>query len=185
LTPEQDVKAMAVINRIQAIDAAIAADAKTTQTELQIEYSAALNKVQAATKYHQAARFWLKREAARIHFGLRIDWTDRHQINASRKRTVRRNIHAMPLQQGAKQLFLADWTNQDARCSKRDRSPQRRQHDNNSTADANANANTTATRVLPVVRVAAGLTGSIRVAVRRAVRRIRERAGRGYSAQRG
>ena len=57
LTPEQDAAAMAVINRIRAIDAAIAADAKTTQTELQIEYSAAMNKVQAASKYHQAAKF--------------------------------------------------------------------------------------------------------------------------------
>ena len=39
LTPEQGGTAMEVINRIQAIDATIAADAKTTQTELQIEYS--------------------------------------------------------------------------------------------------------------------------------------------------
>jgi hypothetical protein len=57
LTPEQDAAAMAVINRIQAINAAVATDAKTTQTELQIEYSTAMNKVQAASKYHQAARF--------------------------------------------------------------------------------------------------------------------------------
>ncbi len=57
LTPEQDAAAMAVINRIQAINTAVAADAKTSQTELQIEYSAAMNKVRAATKYHQAARF--------------------------------------------------------------------------------------------------------------------------------
>jgi flagellar protein FliT len=57
LTPEQDATAMEVINRIQAIDAAIAADAKTTQAELQLEYSSAMKKVQAASKYHQAARF--------------------------------------------------------------------------------------------------------------------------------
>jgi len=57
LTPEQDATAMEVINRIQAIDASIAADAKTTQAELQIEYSSAMKKVQAASKYHQAARF--------------------------------------------------------------------------------------------------------------------------------
>jgi flagellar protein FliT len=57
LTPEQDATAMEVINQIQAIDAAIAADAKTTQSELQIEYSSAMNKVQAASKYHQVAKF--------------------------------------------------------------------------------------------------------------------------------
>ena len=57
LTPEQDATAMDVINRIQAIDAAIAVDAKTTQSELQIEYSSAMKKVQAASKYHQAAKF--------------------------------------------------------------------------------------------------------------------------------
>ena len=57
LTPEQDATAMHVINRIQAIDAAIAADAKTTQTELQIEFGSAMNKVKAASKYHQMARF--------------------------------------------------------------------------------------------------------------------------------
>jgi flagellar protein FliT len=57
LTPEQDATAMDVIKRIQAIDAAIAADAKTTQSELQIEYSSAMKKVQAASKYHQAAKF--------------------------------------------------------------------------------------------------------------------------------
>jgi flagellar protein FliT len=57
LTPEQDATAMEVINKIQAIDAAIAADAKTTQTELQSEYSSAINKIQAASKYHQAAKF--------------------------------------------------------------------------------------------------------------------------------
>jgi len=57
LTPEQDATAMEVINRIQAIDSAIAADAKTTQSELQVEYSSAMKKVQAASKYHQAAKF--------------------------------------------------------------------------------------------------------------------------------
>jgi flagellar protein FliT len=57
LTPEQDDTAMEVINRIQAIDAAIAADAKTTQAELQSEYNSAMNKIQAANKYHQAAKF--------------------------------------------------------------------------------------------------------------------------------
>jgi flagellar protein FliT len=57
LTPEQDAMAMAVINRIRAIDAAIAADAKTTQTELQIEFGSAMNKIKATSKYHQVARF--------------------------------------------------------------------------------------------------------------------------------
>jgi flagellar protein FliT len=57
LTPEQDATAMEVINQIQAIDVAIAADAKTTQSELQIEFSSAMKKVQAASKYHQVAKF--------------------------------------------------------------------------------------------------------------------------------
>jgi flagellar protein FliT len=57
LTPQQAATAMEVINRIQAIDAAIAADANTTQAELQIEYGAAMKKVQAASKYQQVARF--------------------------------------------------------------------------------------------------------------------------------
>ena len=57
LTPEQDATAMEVINRIQAIDSAIAADAKTTQSELQVEYSSAMKKIQATSKYHQAAKF--------------------------------------------------------------------------------------------------------------------------------
>jgi len=45
---------MEVINRILAIDAA---DAKTTPTELQTEYSSAMNKDQAASKYYEAAKF--------------------------------------------------------------------------------------------------------------------------------
>jgi flagellar protein FliT len=57
LTAEQDATAMEMINRIRGIDAAVAADAKVTQTELQIEYSSAMNKAKAASKYHQVARF--------------------------------------------------------------------------------------------------------------------------------
>ncbi|SAL15059.1 Flagellar protein FliT [Caballeronia udeis] len=57
LTPEQDATAMDAIRRIQEIDAAIAANAKATQGELQVEYSSAMKKIQAASKYHQAAKF--------------------------------------------------------------------------------------------------------------------------------
>jgi flagellar protein FliT len=56
LTREQDADAMAKISRIQAIDAAIAVEAKAARTEMQVEYTAAIGKIQATSKYHQAAR---------------------------------------------------------------------------------------------------------------------------------
>jgi flagellar protein FliT len=56
LVREQDAAAMSKIDRIRAIDAAITANAKTTQTELQAEYHGAMRHVQAASKYQQAAR---------------------------------------------------------------------------------------------------------------------------------
>jgi flagellar protein FliT len=56
LTREQDADAMAKISRIQAIDAAIAAEAKAAQTGMQAEYNAAMGKIQATSKYQQAAR---------------------------------------------------------------------------------------------------------------------------------
>jgi flagellar protein FliT len=56
LTREQDASAMATLRRIQAIDAAIATDAQSSRNELEIEYSAAMSKVQAVGKYQQAAR---------------------------------------------------------------------------------------------------------------------------------
>jgi flagellar protein FliT len=57
LQREQDAAAMGKIDRIRAIDAAVTANAKLTQTELQTEYSGAMRQVQAASKYQQAARF--------------------------------------------------------------------------------------------------------------------------------
>jgi flagellar protein FliT len=45
------------INRIRAIDAVVAADAKTTQLELQGEYNDMMRKAQGASKYLQGARF--------------------------------------------------------------------------------------------------------------------------------
>lgn len=57
LTREQDAVSMVSIDRVRAIDAAISADAATTQTELRAEYLAAMSKVQVAQKYHSAARF--------------------------------------------------------------------------------------------------------------------------------
>jgi flagellar protein FliT len=56
LTREQDAAAMAKIDRIQAIDAAIAAEAKAARAEIQSEYNTAMGKIQATSKYHQAAK---------------------------------------------------------------------------------------------------------------------------------
>jgi flagellar protein FliT len=57
LTKEQDAVSMQKINRIRAIDAVVAADAKTTQLELQGEYNDMMRKAQGASKYLQGARF--------------------------------------------------------------------------------------------------------------------------------
>ncbi|MGA7814981.1 flagellar protein FliT [Caballeronia sp.] len=57
LTKEQDAVSMKKIDRIRAIDAAVAANAKTTQVELQVEYNDAMRKAQGASKYLQGARF--------------------------------------------------------------------------------------------------------------------------------
>jgi flagellar protein FliT len=57
LTREQDEAGLATIRKIQAIDAAIAAEAGTAQVELRAEYNVAMGNVQAVSKYHQAARF--------------------------------------------------------------------------------------------------------------------------------
>lgn len=57
LTKEQDAVSMQKINRIRAIDAAVAANAKTTQVELQVEYNDMMRKAQSASKYLQGARF--------------------------------------------------------------------------------------------------------------------------------
>jgi flagellar protein FliT len=57
LTKEQDAVSMQKIDRLRAIDAAVAANAKTTQVELQVEYNDAMRKVQGASKYLQGARF--------------------------------------------------------------------------------------------------------------------------------
>jgi flagellar protein FliT len=57
LTREQDGLSMEKISRIRAIDAKNSVDATVARTELQTEYSASMHKAQAASKYHQAARF--------------------------------------------------------------------------------------------------------------------------------
>jgi flagellar protein FliT len=57
LTKEQDAVSMQKIDRLRAIDAAVAANAKTTQVELQVEYNDAMRKAQGASKYLQGARF--------------------------------------------------------------------------------------------------------------------------------
>jgi flagellar protein FliT len=56
LTREQEAAAMATIRKIQAIDAAIAAEAAAAQSGMRAEYSAAMGKISAVNKYHQAAR---------------------------------------------------------------------------------------------------------------------------------
>lgn len=56
LTREQDAAAMTKISQIQAIDAAIAAEAQAARAGMQAEYNAAMGKIQATSKYHQAAR---------------------------------------------------------------------------------------------------------------------------------
>jgi flagellar protein FliT len=53
---EQDAAAMGKVDRIRAIDAAVTANAKITQTQLQAEYNGAMRHIQAASKYQEAAR---------------------------------------------------------------------------------------------------------------------------------
>ncbi|MGY6164132.1 flagellar protein FliT [Paraburkholderia strydomiana] len=57
LAADQTAVAMEVIRRIQAADSALLVDARTTQGELEIEYQAAMSRVQATTQYQRVARF--------------------------------------------------------------------------------------------------------------------------------
>lgn len=57
LTREQDAVSMQKISRIRAIDARTSGGASTARSELQAEYLVAMRGAQAASKYHQVARF--------------------------------------------------------------------------------------------------------------------------------
>ncbi|WP_323119392.1 flagellar protein FliT [Burkholderia alba] len=55
ISPEQTPAALALVHQIQAIDAAVVANAQVTRTELQAEYRAAMERLNAASAYQQAA----------------------------------------------------------------------------------------------------------------------------------
>jgi len=57
LTADQEPAALEMIRKIQAIDAAVLANAQTTQVELQTEYRAAMTRAEAAGLYQQVAQF--------------------------------------------------------------------------------------------------------------------------------
>ena len=52
---EQDAASLELVGQIQAMDAAIVANAGTTRDELQAEYRVALGRVNAASQYNQVA----------------------------------------------------------------------------------------------------------------------------------
>ncbi|OAJ60675.1 flagellar protein FliT [Paraburkholderia ginsengiterrae] len=56
LTADQEPAALDLIRQIQAADAALLADAATTQTELHIEFEAAIGRTKAAGEYQRMAR---------------------------------------------------------------------------------------------------------------------------------
>ncbi|MFM0152755.1 flagellar protein FliT [Paraburkholderia sediminicola] len=56
LSAEQEPAALDMIRRIQAIDAALLADAATTQDELHTEFEAAMGRTKAAGEYQRIAR---------------------------------------------------------------------------------------------------------------------------------
>lgn len=56
LSAQQEPATLEMIRRIQAIDAAIIENAKTTQIELEIEYDKALGRTKAASQYLRTAR---------------------------------------------------------------------------------------------------------------------------------
>ncbi|HEX7909815.1 MAG TPA: flagellar protein FliT [Paraburkholderia sp.] len=56
LTADQEPAALDLIRQIQAADAALLADAVTTQTELHIEFEAAIGRTKAAGEYQRMAR---------------------------------------------------------------------------------------------------------------------------------
>jgi flagellar protein FliT len=55
LRKEHAAEGLDVIRRMQSIDAAILAEAQTAQTELQVEYAAAMQRIKAAGQYHRVA----------------------------------------------------------------------------------------------------------------------------------
>ncbi|MDR8397784.1 MULTISPECIES: flagellar protein FliT [Paraburkholderia] len=56
LTAGQKPAALEMIRQIQAIDAALLADAEVTQNELHIEFEAAIGRTRAAGEYQRMAR---------------------------------------------------------------------------------------------------------------------------------
>ncbi|WGS49810.1 flagellar protein FliT [Paraburkholderia sp. D15] len=56
LVAEQEPAALEKIRQIQAMDAALLADAETTQNELHIEFEAAMGRARAAGEYQRMAR---------------------------------------------------------------------------------------------------------------------------------
>ncbi|HZZ01840.1 flagellar protein FliT [Paraburkholderia sp.] len=56
LSTEQEPAALDMIRRIQAIDAALLANAETTQNELHTEFEAAMGRTKAAGEYQRVAR---------------------------------------------------------------------------------------------------------------------------------
>ncbi|MGF6442750.1 flagellar protein FliT [Paraburkholderia youngii] len=56
LTADQEPAALDMIRQIQAADAVLLADAETTQTELRIEFEAAIGRATAAGEYQRVAR---------------------------------------------------------------------------------------------------------------------------------
>lgn len=56
LTADQEPAAMEMIREVQAIDAALLADAATTQNELHIEFEAAIGRTRAAGEYQRVAQ---------------------------------------------------------------------------------------------------------------------------------
>ncbi|KVE35113.1 flagellar protein FliT [Burkholderia sp. TSV86] len=57
ITGEQTPAALALVRQIQAIDAALVANAKAAQAELQVEYRNAMDRLGAASAYQAAAQF--------------------------------------------------------------------------------------------------------------------------------
>jgi flagellar protein FliT len=56
LSADQEPAALEMVRRIQEIDAALLADAETTQSELHTEFEAAIGRTKAAGEYQRIAR---------------------------------------------------------------------------------------------------------------------------------
>ncbi|AFQ46606.1 flagellar protein FliT [Burkholderia cepacia] len=57
LAAPQSPDALAILKRIEEIDAAVMADAQTTRRELQAEFQAAIGRTEAALQYQRIAGF--------------------------------------------------------------------------------------------------------------------------------